>query len=112
MQAVMAKYWTAWSHESRPIANDVGLAAVAAFLDRAGRFAANASTTSDVEEKNKFEAKLRAALGPGWKGTMPEPITASSQEKKSESWTAHLDAEPPVVADKEGRAVVIVKRAA
>ena len=45
-------------------------------------------------------------------GTMPEPVTASSQEKKNESWTAHLDAEPPVVADSQGRAVVSVKREA
>ena len=43
---------------------------------------------------------------------MPEPITASSQEKKNESWTAHLDAEPPVVAASQGRAVVSVKREA
>ena len=116
MQAVLFKYWTAWTRESRPIANDVGVGAVAAFLDRTGRFAANASTTAttaDVDDKkSKFEAKLRAALEPGWSGTMPEPIMASSQEKKKESWTAHLDAEPPVVADSQGRPVVSVKREA
>ena len=43
---------------------------------------------------------------------MPEPITASSQDKKTESWTALLDALPPVVADSQGRAVVSVKREA
>ena len=98
----------AWCRESRPIAHEVGVGALAAFLDRAGRFAANSSTTADVEEKTKFEAKLRAALSPGWVGIMPEPITASSQDKKTESWTAHLDALPPVVADSQGRAVVSV----
>ena len=113
MQAVMYKYWMAWCRESRPIAHEVGVGAVAAFLDRAGRFAANSSTTADVEDKKtKFEAKLRAAMSPGWVGIMPEPITASSQDKKTESWTAHLDALPPLVADSQGRAVVSVTREA
>ena len=62
MQAVMARYWTAWGRESRPIANDVGVGAVAAFLDRAGRFAANSSTTADVEEnKNKFRSQVASS---------------------------------------------------
>ena len=64
MQAVMSKYWTAWDRESRPIANDVGVGAVAAFLDRAGRFAVNASTTADVEEqKNKVRRQVASSNG-------------------------------------------------
>ena len=57
MQAVMTKYWMAWGSESRPISNGVGVAAVAAFLDRAGRFVANSSTTADVEEQKNPSSK-------------------------------------------------------
>ena len=114
MQAVLEKYWTAWSHEptSRPIARDVGLKAVAAFLDRAGRFVANSAMAEVLEKKAKFEGKLREAVEPGWSGPMPTPVTALSQEKKHENWTDKLDAEPQVVADSKGRAVVSVKREA
>ena len=63
MQAVMAKYWTAWSRGSRPIANDVGVGAVAAFLDRAGRFEANVSTTADAEEKTSSKPGVASSNG-------------------------------------------------
>ena len=43
---------------------------------------------------------------------MPKPVAALSQEKKNENWTDKLDAEPQVVADSKGRAVVSVKREA
>ena len=64
MQAVMTKYWMAWGSESRPISNDVGVAAVAAFLDRAGRFVANSSTTADVED-NKNQVRSQVASNDG-----------------------------------------------
>ena len=114
MQAVLEKYWTAWSHEptSRPIARDVGLPAVAAFLDRAGRYVANSAMAEVQEKKAKYEGRLREAVEPGWSGPMPKPVTALGQEKKNENWTDKLDAEPQVVADSKGRAVVSVKREA
>ena len=63
-QAVMTKYWMAWGSESCPISNDVGVAAVAAFLDRAGRFVANSSTTADVEEhKNQVRSQVASNDG-------------------------------------------------
>ena len=113
-QAVLEKYWTAWSHEptSRPIASDVGLPAVAAFLDRAGRYVAFSAMAEVLERKAKFEGRLREALEPGWRGPMPEPVTALTQDKKNKNWTDKLDAEPQVVADSKGRAVVSVKREA
>ena len=115
LHAVMEKYWTAWSHDpqSRPVAREVGLPAVAAFLDRAGRFVANAATMAEVDEKKtRFEGKLRATLEPGWSGDMPEPTTNLSDEKKKTPWKDSLDAEPQLVADEKGRAVLSVKRQA
>ena len=114
MQAVLEKYWTAWSHEpaSRPIARDVGLPAVAAFLDRAGRFVAFSTMAAVPEKKVKLEGKLRQAVEPGWSGPMPKPVTDLGEEKKNTNWTDKLDAEPQVVADSKGRAIVSVKREA
>ena len=43
---------------------------------------------------------------------MPTPVTALGQEKKTETLADKLDAEPQVVADSEGRAIVSVKREA
>ena len=115
MHAVMEKYRGAWSQDlqSRPVARDVGLPAVAAFLDRAGRFVANATTMAEAgDKKARFEGKLRAALESGWSGAMPEPTPALSQEKKQTAWTDRLDTEPILVADEKGRAVLSVKRQA
>ena len=114
VQLVMDRYWTAWDQnpDSRPVSRDVGLQAVAAFLDRAGRFAAYGANTDMSDRKAKFEAKLRSALEAGWKGPLPDAVTALSQEKKKSVWTDNLDAEPIVVADAKGKVVVTVKREA
>ena len=115
MANVLETYWMAWKDEptSRPIARDVGLPALSVFLDRAGRFVAYSSMAEGVlEKKAKLEGKLREALEQGWSGPMPTPVGALSQEKKNENWTDKLDAEPQVVADSKGRAVVSVKREA
>ena len=116
VQSVMNTYWMpTQDRETRPVSREVGLPAVAAFLDRVGRLLAQPVLVDLPEKKAKFETKLRSAMEKGWKGSMPEPLTPlrlGAKEPGSQNWTDKLDAQPMVVADSAGRAVVGVKRQA
>ena len=113
VQSVMDKYW-ALSEDAatRPVSREVGLPAVAAFLDRVGRLLAHPLLAEVSEKKAKFEGKLRSAMEKGWKGPMPEPLRDLPPEKKAPDWTDKLDAQPMLVADSAGRAMVGTKRQA
>ena len=115
IQSVMDKYWPiSEDPAARPVSREVGLPAVASFLDKVGRLLANPGHghAEVAEKKAKFEGKLRSALERGWKGLMPAPLTELPAEKKGSEWTDKLDAQPMLVADSAGRAVVGAKRQA
>ena len=112
MQSVMNTYWMpTQDRETRPVSREVGLPAVATFLDRVGRLLANWGVADIHEKKAKFEGRLRSAMEKGWKGPMPELLTALPPQK-AQNWTDKLDAQPMLVADSAGRAVVGAKRQA
>ena len=123
--AALSQDWEDWLHTlmdryglssqdpaTRPVSRDVALPAVAILLDKAGRFVSNSVMTDVPEKKAKLEGKLRSAMEKEWKGVMPEPLAQLAPEKKAPIWTDKLDAEPLVVADSAGRAVVGAKRQA
>ena len=113
VQSVIEKYWSlSQDPATRPVSREVGLPAVATFLDRVGRLLANWGVADIHEKKAKFEGRLRSAMEKGWKGPMPEPLTALPPQKKAQNWTDKLDAQPMLVADSAGRAVVGAKRQA
>ena len=111
----MDKYWAlSQDPATRPVSREVGLPAVASFLDRVGRLLTNPGHgQAELSEKQaKFEGKLRSAMEKGWKGLMPAPPTELPEEKKGSDWTDKLDAQPMLLADSAGRAVVGAKRQA
>ena len=56
MQSVMNTYWMpTQDRETRPVSREVGLPAVAAFLDRVGRLLAQPVLVDLPEKKAKFE---------------------------------------------------------
>ena len=112
IQCVMGKYWPlGHDGDKRPVARAVGLPAIAAFLDRVGRWLAQPSLGDAAEKKAKIEGKLRSAMSKGWKGPMPDPL-ADLLPPKAPDWTDKLDAQPMLVADSAGRAVLGAKRQA
>ena len=115
IQSVMGIYWPlSQDPAARPVSREVGLPAVASFLDRVGRLLANPGHgQAELSEKQaKFEGKLRSAMAKGWKGLMPSPLRQVPVQKKGSDWTDKLDAQPMLLADSAGRAVVGAKRQA
>ena len=115
IQRVMGTYWAlSQDPAARPVSREVGLPAVASFLDRVGRLLANPGHgQAELSEKQaKFEGKLRSAMEKGWKGLMPSPLRQVPVQKKGSDWTDKLDAQPMLLADSAGRAVVGAKRQA
>ena len=113
VQSVMDKYWAlSQDAATRPVSREVGLPAVASFLDKVGRLLALPVLADAPEKKAKFEGKLRSAMEKGWKGPMPGPLTDLPPQKKAQDWTDKLDTQPMLVADSAGRAVVGAKRQA
>ena len=115
LSQVMDKYWTPWDKQPflRPIARANGLKGIAAFLCRAGRYAAYSTMADMADQKQKLETKLRASFEPAWQGAFPEPLApALSQESTKPNSAQEWDDQPLLEADSGGKAVVSAKRQA